>query len=220
MPTTVILDVDGTLVDTSFLHTLAWWYACREQGIDRTMASIHHLVGMGGDQLVPALLGRQVDGLDEAHGRHHRRHIDEVRALPGAAELIGELHRRGTVLAIATSSGRADLDLLLRGIPTRDLVDVVVTTEDAGASKPAPDLAAVALARSGGDATRTVFVGDTGWDVESAGRAGMPCIAVRTGGWPECALRDAGAIEVYADAADLLANLDQSLIGALLREGG
>ena len=218
MAATVILDVDGTLVDTSYLHTMAWWYACREHGVDRTMATIHHLVGMGGDQLVPALVGHVLDGLEEAHGRHYGPHLHEASALPGAAELIGELHRRGATVALATSSGKADLDVLLRAITTRDLLDVVVTMDDARSSKPAPDLAAVAMARCDSEPETTVFVGDTGWDVEAAARAGVPCVCVRSGGWSECELLAAGAIEVYADAADLLMHIDDGHIGAILRE--
>jgi HAD superfamily hydrolase (TIGR01509 family) len=215
---TVILDVDGTLVDSSYLHTLAWWDACREHGLALKMATIHRLVGMGGDQMVPALIGREMEALDEAHSRNYRRRLHDVPALAGAAALIGELHRRGATLAVASSSGPDDLDVLLATIPTRTLIDHVVTKSDVGASKPAPDLALVALQRSGADPEHAVLVGDTRWDVEAAARAGIPCVGVCSGGWSEQELRDVGAVGVYEDASALLAGLDDSYIGARMRE--
>ncbi len=217
MALAVLLDVDGTLVDNSYLHTLAWWYACREHGITVKMATLHRLIGMGGDQMVPALIGREMPELDESHSRHYRAHLDEVPVLPGASELLGELHRRAVTIAVATSSGPEDLAVLLGKIPTSPLLDHVVTGADVGASKPAPDLALVALRVCGADPESALFVGDTGWDVEAAGRAGIPCIAVCSGGWSEAELHDAGAVEVHEDVAALLAHLDDSVIGERLR---
>ncbi len=213
-----MLDVDGTLVDNSYFHTLAWWYACREHGIQVNMATIHRLIGMGGDQMVPALVGREMTELDDAHSRHYRTHLEEVPVLPGAAELIAELHRREATLAVATSGGPEDLRVLLGKIPTSRLLDHVVTGEDVGRSKPAPDLALVAMRVADADPDTAVFVGDTRWDVEAAGRARIPCVAVCSGGWSEQELRDAGAVDVHEDAAALLANLDDSFIGRRLRE--
>jgi HAD superfamily hydrolase (TIGR01509 family) len=218
MALTVMLDVDGTLVDNSYFHTLAWWYACREHGIQVNMATIHRLIGMGGDQMVPALVGREMTELDEAHSRQYRTHLEEVPVLPGAAELIAELHRREATLAVATSGGPEDLRVLLGKIPTSRLLDHVVTGEDVGRSKPAPDLALVAMRAAGADPDTSVFVGDTRWDVEAAGRARIPCVAVCSGGWSEQELRDAGAVDVHEDVAALLANLDDSFIGRRLRE--
>lgn len=213
MALTVLLDVDGTLVDTSYLHTLAWWYACREHGLPIKMATIHRLIGMGGDQMVPALVGRDMPELDEAHARYYRVHLDEVPVLPGAAELIAELHRREMTIAVATSGGPDDLRVLLAKIPTSPLIDRLVTGDDVGASKPAPDLALVALRVTGAEPDAAVFVGDTKWDVEAAGRAGIPCVGVCSGGWSEQELRDAGAVDAYEDAAALVADLDDSFIG-------
>jgi HAD superfamily hydrolase (TIGR01509 family) len=217
MALTVLLDVDGTLVDNSYLHTLAWWYACREHGIAVKMATLHRLIGMGGDQMVPALIGREMPELDEAHSRHYREHLDEVPVLPGAAELLAELHRRGVVVAVATSGGPEDLSMILGKIPTSPLIDHVVTGADVGRSKPAPDLALVALRVSGAEPGSAVFVGDTRWDVEAAGRAGIPCVGVCSGGWSEQELRDVGAVDAYEDVAALLATLDDSYIGQRLR---
>lgn len=218
MALTVILDMDGTLVDNSYLHTVAWWYACRDHGIARTMATIHRLVGMGGDQMVPALVGRDMPELDEAHSRRYRAYLDDVPVLPGAAELLAELHRRGAVLALATSGGPPDLDTLLAKIQTSSLIDRVITSADVKASKPAPDLAVMALRATDTEPVDAVFVGDTRWDIEAAGRAGIACVALGSGGWSEAELRDAGAVEVHEDAAALLTALDDSLIGRHLRD--
>lgn len=217
MPLTMLLDVDGTLVDNSYLHTVAWWEACRDFGIDAPMAVIHRLIGMGGDQMVPALIGRDLPELDEAHSRHYHERIHEVPVLPGASELIAELHRRDVTIALATSGNWTDLRVLLDKIPASSLVDHVVTSEEVGASKPAPDLPQVALAVAGCDPASAVFLGDTRWDVESAGRAGVACVCVRSGGWSEAELRDAGAVDVHQDCAELLAALDASYIGGRLR---
>ncbi len=217
MALTVLLDVDGTLVDNSYLHTLAGWYACREHGIDVKMATIHRLIGMGGDQMVPALIGRDLPELDEAHSRYYRLHLDEVPVLPGAAELIAELHRREVTVAVATSGGPDDLRVLLGKIPTSSLIDHVVTGDDVGSSKPAPDLALVALRVAGAEPDSAVFIGDTRWDVEAAGRAGVPCVAVCSGGWSEQELRDVGAVDAYEDVAAVLAHLDDGFLGQRMR---
>jgi HAD superfamily hydrolase (TIGR01509 family) len=217
MALTVLLDVDGTLVDNSYFHTLAWWYACREHGIAVKMATIHRLIGMGGDQMVPALIGRDMPELDEAHSRHYHKYLEEVPVLPGAAELIAELHRRGVTIAVATSGGGDDLQVILGKIPTSSLIDHVVTGDDVGNSKPAPDLAVVALRVSGAERDAAVFIGDTRWDVEAAGRAGVPCVALCSGGWSDQELREAGAVEAYEDTAALLAHLDDSFLGQRMR---
>lgn len=217
VPLTVLLDVDGTLVDNTYIHTVAWWYACREFGIAVKMATLHRLIGMGGDQLVPALIGREMPELDEAHSRHSRRHLAEVPMLPGGADLIAELHRRGAIVAVATSGGPEDLAVLLGKIPTSPLLDHIVSGADVGRSKPAPDLPAVALRVSGAEPGSAVFVGDTRWDVEAAGRAGVACVGVCSGGWTEAELRDAGAVDVHEDVAALLATIDDNVIGQRLR---
>jgi HAD superfamily hydrolase (TIGR01509 family) len=218
MALTVLLDVDGTLVDNSYLHTVAWWEACRDHAIDASMAVIHRLIGMGGDQMVPALIGRDMPELDEAHARHYQARIHEVPVLPGATELLAELHRRGATIAVATSGNPPDLRVLLAKIPTSSLIDHVITSEDVGASKPAPDLALVALRVSGAEPGSAVFIGDTRWDVEAAGRAGVRTVCVLSGGWAEAELHEAGAMDVRDDCAALLASLDDSYLGERLRE--
>ena len=217
MALTVMLDVDGTLVDNSYFHTLAWWYAFRDHGIEAEMAVIHRLIGMGGDQLVPALTGRDMPELEESHSRHYRERIDDVPVLPGASDLILELHRRDVIVCVATSSNREDLDRLLARLETSSLIDTIVCGDDVGASKPAPDLVAVALRVTGAQPESAVLVGDTRWDIEAAGRVGVPCVAVCSGGWSADELRQAGAAGVHDDVAALLARFDDSFLGRRLR---
>ena len=177
------------------------------------MATLHRLIGMGGDQLVPALIGREMPELDEAHSRHYREHLDEVPVLPGAAELIAELHRRDVTTAVATSSGPDDLRVILGQDPDQRAHRPRRQRRRRRQSKPAPDLALVALRVSGAEPDAAVFVGDTRWDVEAAGRAGVPCVGVCSGGWSEQELRDAGAVEAYEDVGGAARQLDDSFIG-------
>jgi HAD superfamily hydrolase (TIGR01509 family) len=212
----VIFDVDGTLVDNSFLHTLAWYRACRDLGVDASMVTLHRLVGMGGDQFVPALLGREMPDLDEAHGEHMKVLDAEAPLIDGAGELMLAVRQRGLMVVVATSAGRdAARSMLQRVLGDPSVVQILVTSDDVASSKPAPDLVAVALQRSGLDGAEAVFIGDTRWDVEASGRAGVACIAVRSGGWAECELRALGAAAVYENAADVLRNIATSPIAAL-----
>lgn len=216
MAVTVLLDVDGTLVDNSYLHTVAWWRACRDHGVAAPMAVVHRLIGMGGDQLVPALTGGDDPRLEEAHLGHYRQVIAEVPVIDGADQLINELHRRGATVAVATSSNPQDLATLLGKLHNRHLIDRVISSEEVETSKPAPDLVGVALRETRTAPEDAVLIGDTGWDVEAAGRAGVACVAVRSGGWGAQELAAAGAAEVHDDVADLLAHLEGSLIGRRL----
>jgi HAD superfamily hydrolase (TIGR01509 family) len=212
----VIFDVDGTLIDNNYLHTLAWSRACREFGIETDMAVIHRLVGMGGDQLVPALTGRDMPDLDAAHGRQMARLDDEARPFSGAGELLTTIHDRGLQLGVATSATANVAEAMLgRVVRNRSMIQVLVTSDDVKSSKPAPDLVAVVLDRGSLRPADAIFVGDTRWDVEAAGRAGVRCVGLCSGGWAECELEAAGAVAVYRDVGELLTQLDSSPIAAL-----
>jgi HAD superfamily hydrolase (TIGR01509 family) len=214
---TVVLDVDGTLVDSNYHHTLAWWHAFRDHGYDVPAWRIHRAVGMGGDRLVSAVAGDRVEAdagdlIRDSWEKHYDSVLEEVPPLPGAAELLATLRDRGFQVALASS-----------GIPrhTRHAVDVLhadddtattTTSEDAEESKPDPELLEVALDRV--DADRAVLVGDSVWDVRSGGEAGIPVIGVLTGGFGRAELEDAGADLVCDDARDLRERLDDLLIGS------
>jgi HAD superfamily hydrolase (TIGR01509 family) len=206
-----IFDVDGTLVDNTYLHIVAWSRACRDFDLAVDMATLHELFGMGADQFIPALVGHDVAGLAEAQSRHMAAFAAETRPFRGAGELMQELHRRGMHLAIATSGSAtaavANLHLILTDV---SIVDTVVSSDDVGATKPSPDVVAVALERAGVAADAAVLVGDTRWDVEAAARCGVATIGVRTGGHTEQELIAAGAIAVYDSVSHLLLHLDTS----------
>ena len=212
-PTLVIFDVDGTLVDNAYFNVVAWSRACHDFAIATDCATLHRLIGMGGDQVTAQLVGHELPELDAAQGRHMQEFVGEVRPLPGAGDLIRELHRRGLHVGVATSgAGETAMTYLRRILHDPSIVDTLVTRDDVAVSKPAPDLIAIALQRSGIAPDSTVMIGDTRWDVEAAARCGVRTIALRSGGRGDAELRDAGAIAVYDDVADLLINLESSAL--------
>jgi HAD superfamily hydrolase (TIGR01549 family) len=196
----VLLDVDGTLVDTNYQHALAWYRAFRAHGDVLPLWAIHRHIGMGGDLLVPALIGDEGerdrgDALRDAWEKEFATLIDEVAPLPGARDLLRRLAESPARVCLA-SSGKADqvehyLDLL----DARDLVDAWTTSDDVDTTKPEPDVLRVANERIGGQ--HAVTVGDSSWDFEAARRLGVAGLAVLTGGFSEAELRDAGAQDVY-----------------------
>lgn len=203
----VLFDVDGTLVDTNYLHTVAWARALQRCGEPADMWRIHRLVGMGSDRLLDDLLGHDVEGAADARLEEFARFHDEIRAFPGAAELVREVRGRGLTVVLASSADADDLDACRRALDVDDAVDVVTGADDADASKPSPDIFAIACERAGLDPARAAVIGDTVWDVEAAAKIGLRCIGVLTGGIPEADLRDAGAVEVHRDPQALLDDL-------------
>jgi HAD superfamily hydrolase (TIGR01509 family) len=211
----VIFDVDGTLVDSNWHHTLAWWQACHQHGVEATAQRLHGLVGMGGDEFLQALVGEVRPELKAAHDREMDRWNPDVQPLRGARELILALHGLGTPMAVASSGDAAAVRQLLgKVLDDVSIIGTLVTSDDVDSTKPAPDLVAVAVERLGLPPEQVVMVGDTGWDAIAAQRCGVRCVAVLTGGWCEADLRDAGAIEVYPDLAALLDGLQSSPLSA------
>ncbi|WP_448614661.1 HAD family hydrolase [Modestobacter sp. URMC 112] len=214
--TIAVLDVDGTLVDTNYQHALAWYRALRSLGETFPVWRIHRLIGMGGDQLVTALGGEELEERvgDEAREKwveEFDRLIDEVAPLPGARELLVAVKQRGHRLVLASSGKPQHVDASLDLLDARDLADAWTSSGDVEASKPAPDLLQVALQKLGAPADAdSVLIGDSVWDVEAAGKAGMPAIVVRSGGFGDDELRGAGAIALYDTPADLTAALDDT----------
>lgn len=218
-PPAAILDVDGTLVDTNWQHVLAWSMALRRQGIVLPAAALHRHVGMGGDTYVPAVAGEDVerrmgDALRSAHDAFFSALLllETSAPLPGAHDLLAELRGRGHEVVLASSARRAEVEQHLTTLEAHELVDHVITADDADRSKPHPDLVRAALDALGRD--DAVMVGDTPWDVEAAARCGIPCIALRTGGFCAGDLRDAGAVEVLETPAELCERLDRTVLGA------
>jgi HAD superfamily hydrolase (TIGR01549 family) len=203
----VLLDIDGTLVDSTYHHAVAWFRAFSRHGTPPPMWTIHRAIGMGGDRLVAHVTDEETearigDALREAWREEYLPLREDVVALPGASELVAEVRARGARVAIASSGdpqfAREAIELLGIG----DQVDVLLTSDDVDASKPEPDLLQSTLDRLG-DVGRTVLVGDTVYDVESARRTGIACVAVRTGGFGQQELDEAGAALVVGSTADL-----------------
>ncbi len=210
-----ILDIDGTLVDTNYQHTLAWYRAFRANGIKLPLWRIHRHIGMGGDQVVPALtdeaterrLGEEIrDREKEAYGEL----IGEVETMEGSRELIDELRRRGHKVVLASSAKSDEVDHYLDLLDARELADAWTTSGDVEATKPQPDLVTAALEQVGGAPGDAVMIGDTPWDVKAARRAGVETLTVRTGGFSAEELREAGALEVFESVAELLERLDET----------
>ena len=212
----VLVDVDGTLVDTNYLHTLAWWRAFQEMGEDVPMSRIHPLIGMGSDQLVHRLIGRESEEASDAHARHYEPLKKEIKAFPRAPELLTELSQRGARVILATSSDEEDLARLREAVGADDAIEDAVSKGDVEHSKPSPDIFEAALKRFDLDPDRTLVVGDTPWDVEAAAKLGLGVVCVLTGGATREQLEEAGAIAIYEDVAELLDQLDTSPIGKLL----
>jgi HAD superfamily hydrolase (TIGR01509 family) len=216
----VLVDCDGTLVDTNYLHTLAWSRSLRELGEWAPMNAIHRLVGMGGDQLVPELLGHELDGADDGHDRHYRELEDEMVPFPGAGALLRAFHDSGLVVVLASSASERDLRNIRELLDADDAIDEVVTADDVERSKPDPQIFEVARDKCGIDPTLVLAIGDSVWDVHAARAAGMACVAVETGGFGRHELAEAGAIAVYRDITELKAQLMTSPIGTLASRGG
>jgi HAD superfamily hydrolase (TIGR01549 family) len=205
-----LLDVDGTLVDTNYHHALAWYRSFRAHGIGLPVWRIHRHIGMGGDQLVPALVpGIENDlhqAIEETRAERYAELIDEVQAFDQAHELIEDLKHRGLSVVLASSSPQEELDHYLDLLDARDLPDAWTTKDDVDATKPAPDLVMAALEKAGTE--EAVMVGDTPWDVEAARKAGIETICLITGGWSRQELVEAGAAAVFESIEELRENLD------------
>jgi HAD superfamily hydrolase (TIGR01509 family) len=217
MPPAAILDVDGTLVDTNYHHTLAWYRAFRQHHVVLPMWRIHRSIGMGGDQLVKALCGERADeetgdDIRAAQSVLYAELIGEVEPLSGARELIVDLKERRHAVVLASSAKQEEVDHYLDLLDARELVDGWTTSADVQATKPEPDLVKAAVEKAGGG--DAVMVGDSIWDCEAAQRAGLETVAVLTGGFSEAELREAGAGLVYHSIDDLHESLDETPLAA------
>ena len=216
----VLFDVDGTLVDSVYLHTLAWWQAFRQAGYDVPMASIHRSVGMGGDRMIAKLLPARRDSDEDGAIKASQAAVfgtfwPALRPLDGASELLARCHDGGLAVALASSARQRDLEVLRAVIGADSFIDVATSSADAKESKPAPDILVAALNALGVQASNAIYVGDAVWDIYAAGKLDSPAIGLTCGGTSEAELRDAGAVEIYSSPRELLENLGDSAIGRL-----
>ena len=200
----VLFDLDGTLVDSNYLHTLAWRRAFEDAGEWAPMNAIHRLIGMGGDRLVQRVLGHDSPPARQARALRYRELQGEVRCFPGAAKLLRRLHGAGLAVVLASSSPKDELEPMLELLDVGDAVDAWTSADDVEEPKPAPDVFLAAMKAGGIDPARALAVGDSIWDVRAARAAGIGCLGVETGGSSRHELAEAGAQHVYRDAQELL----------------
>lgn len=216
-PTALLLDIDGTLMDTVYLHVTAWWEAFEQHGHAVSCFDVHRAIGQGSDDLVRTLLGKPDGGVVEAHQENWQRLRPRSRPFHDVPELIRACASLGVRVVYATSGDEDDTQEFRRKIGCDDVVHAVVSSGDVESAKPAPDIVLAALEAAGVPPERAVMVGDTVYDVRAAAAAGVRCIGVLAGGICEEELRDAGADTVYGNVSELLAGLDDSPVGELLR---
>ncbi len=217
----ILLDVDGTLIDSNDAHAHAWVQALADHGYVVPFDTLRPLIGMGGDRILPQVAGldpesREAKAIGEDRSAYFLRLLPALRPTPGARELLVALLDRGLELIVATSSTSEEVHGILAQAGVNDLIPLTTTSDDADASKPDPGIVIAALRRSGHQAGQALMIGDTPYDIEAAARARVPCIALRCGGgWTDAELR--GAIEIHDDPASLLATLGTA--GASLSSG-
>jgi HAD superfamily hydrolase (TIGR01509 family) len=217
----VLFDVDGTLVDTAYIHAVCWWEALRQSDHVVPMAVIGAAIGMGSDKLLSQVIGEQPDNAEEitaAHDALYRTYWDRLNPLPGARDLVARCARAGLAVVLASSASQPELDQLRRVLDVDEHVTAATSSADADESKPDPGIVQSALDAAGLDADHAVFVGDAVWDVEAASKAGVPCVGVATGAMSEHELAEAGAVTTYPDPQTLLRRFGESPL-ARISEG-
>lgn len=216
----VLFDIDGTLVDSNYVHVDTWSRAFADAGASVPSWKIHRCIGMDGDKLLESLLGSADSAVAlEAKSLHSDYYEDasaRLQILPGARELLQRIDETGLTVVLATSAPENELARLRDLLDVEELVSVVTSGEDADVAKPNPEIVDVALSRAGVEPGNAVMIGDSVWDMKAARRVGVVGIAVRCGGMPDAELRAAGADVVYEDPADLVEHLGESPIARLL----
>lgn len=216
----VLFDVDGTLVDSNYLHVHAWYRAFADAAFPVDAWRVHRSIGMDGSRLVASLAAAADDDtrahVKDLHSRYYRQTTALLRRLPGTRELLDTVKSLGLQIVLASSAPEDELAILRDVLASDDVVSAVTSSEDVDAAKPDPDIVHVALERAGVDGDRAVFVGDTVWDMQACKRAGLPAVALRCGGVSRGELETAGAVGVFDDAHDLCQHIDTSPIADLL----
>lgn len=215
----VLFDIDGTLVDSNYLHVHAWQQAFSELGSDVESWRIHRAIGMDGSTLVstvcPNISDDEADRAKDLHSRFYRPLTELLRPLPGARRLLDAVAALDLQVVLATSAPEDELEILRRILQRDDIVSAMTSSDDVGTAKPQPDIVNVALERAAVSPRNAVFVGDTVWDIRAAGRADVQTIALLSGGVSRQELEDEGAIVVFDNPEDLADNVDSTAIHAL-----
>lgn len=210
MTDVVVFDIDGTLVDSNYHHALAWYDALARCGVTVPVWRVHRHIGMGGDQIVRALVGEEFerargDDARAAHAEAFSAMLAGIRPIDGARDLLRGLRQGGLQVVVASSASASDVDSHLTALDAHDLVDACITAERVDRTKPDPDLVRAALDEVSRPAESAVMVGDAPWDIVAAARIGVPTVAVLTGGHPRADLEAAGAVAVVPSVAEVSA---------------
>jgi len=216
MPPAAILDIDGTLVDTNYQHAIAWFLAFKQHEVFLPVWRIHRHIGMGGDQLVEALAGKDVDDelgddIRAAEKALYLASIESVEPFKGARELVEDLKGQGRRVVLASSAKAQEVDHYLDLLDARELADDWTTSADVEETKPQPDLVVAALEKLGTE--EAVMVGDTPWDIKAAEKADVPTVAVLTGGFSDDELKEAGAVAVFTSIQELRERIGDTPLG-------
>jgi HAD superfamily hydrolase (TIGR01509 family) len=218
-PPAVLFDIDGTLVDSNYLHVHAWARAFDDVGISVESWRIHRSIGMDGSRLLESLTGDADGELQKRAKDLHLRYLREtaplLRRLPGARELLEKIRSLGLHVVLATSSSEDELALSLPVLDCDDLVSATTSSKDVEVAKPEPTIIEVAIERAGVTAEHAVYVGDAVWDIIACGRAGVPAIGLLSGGVSQGELEKAGAAAVFENPQDLYDHLDHTAVAAL-----
>jgi HAD superfamily hydrolase (TIGR01509 family) len=208
----VLFDVDGTLVDSNYLHVHAWQRAFADEGVPVAAWKVHRCIGMDGAKLVRTLSDDAPDDvqdrLSDAHSRYYRDVTPLLKPLRGAQDLLRGVADLGLQVVLASSAPEDELDILRKVLGCDEIIAATTSSRDVDTAKPEPGIVEVALDRAGVTAKQAVFVGDAVWDAHAAGAAGVPCIGLLSGGISEAELKAAGASPIFPDAKELLAQLD------------
>jgi HAD superfamily hydrolase (TIGR01493 family) len=219
----VLFDVDGTLVDSNYLHVHAWCRAFDEAGLAVETWRVHRSIGMDGAELIRTLSDDAPDDvqdrLKELHDSHYRETTHLLAPLPGAQQLLQRVAALGLQVVLATSAPEHELAILRKVLDSEHVISEVTSSEDVDTAKPEPGIVQVALDRAGVTADEAVFVGDAVWDAKAASRAKVLCIGLRSGGVAPCELESAGAEVVFDNPQNLLDHLDETRIAVLAHLG-
>ncbi|KAA0075779.1 HAD family hydrolase [Mycolicibacterium sp. P9-64] len=220
-PSAVLFDIDGTLVDSNYLHVHAWCRAFADTGIEVESWRVHRSIGMDGSRLIESLAAEakewQRDRATELHAEYYKQMSPLLRLLPGARDLLELVDSRKLQVVLATSAPEDELSILRALLDSEDLFSAVTSSEDVDVAKPEPAIVEIALKRAGVDASHAVFVGDTVWDARASTTAGVTCIGVRSGGVSREELENAGAAMVFDNPEDMVRRFDESPLGSLPR---
>ncbi|MBG6056009.1 HAD superfamily hydrolase (TIGR01549 family) [Salinibacterium sp. CAN_S4] len=218
----VMFDIDGTLVDSNFLHVEAWDHAFASSGMVVPSWRILRAIGADSDvlldQLIPTASAEEREAVVERHKKLYKDLAPRITAFTDAERLIAEISRRGVRVVLATSAPQDELDRVMTVLDVADTVHAITSSEDVEKAKPEPDIISVALEKAGAKPSDAIMIGDSVWDVRAAHAAGVISVGVLSGGTGESELRAAGAVEVFDDVAALLAGVDGSALAALWGE--